>query len=194
MSAPESVFGSLLVCRVDSQWNHRQRLYLAPNDPPERVMREEQWRTWWGGEGEGAKGKTAAVRAKDEIWTKDKQRTHKEKMTETQDWAGRINIRPCTRVFIDRELSFLIGKCLKPNRGKEQKAAWKQEQDNCSLWPSTILHLVLPTAYHQQFDVCFSVIVCDILNENEVRWSMQLNLQFMVCSIIRQWSDFPSLH
>lgn len=42
-SAPRSVSGSLLVCRVDSPWTRRYRLYLTLNDPPERVMRE-RWR------------------------------------------------------------------------------------------------------------------------------------------------------
>lgn len=50
MTAPKSVCGSLLVCRVDSPWTHTFRLYLTPNDPPERVMREQQ----------GKKGKTGS--------------------------------------------------------------------------------------------------------------------------------------
>lgn len=34
--------GSLLVCRIDSPWMLASRLYLTLNDPPERVMREQQ--------------------------------------------------------------------------------------------------------------------------------------------------------
>lgn len=140
----------------------------------------------------GGGGKTQNSSSQSQRWDLNKRQTENTqgendgdpRLTEQAESTSGLS----TRVFIDRELfrSFLIGKCLKPNRGKEEKAAWKQQQDNCSLWPSTILHLLLPTAYHQQFDVCFSVIFCAILNENEIRWSMQLNLQFMVCSIIRQ--------
>lgn len=82
MTAPKSVSGSLLVCRVDSPWTHTFRLYLTPNDPPERVMREQQGKRGKTGseggygvsEGErgcgvkmGRRGRTEAARERDEI-------------------------------------------------------------------------------------------------------------------------------
>lgn len=156
-------------------------------------------REWWerSSEGRGEAGRERRQKAKQqqsEPKMRSEQKTNREhtrrkwQRPET-DWSGGINIGPRTRVFIDRELfrSFLIGKCLKPNRGKEQKA----ESENSS-------ETTVPFGRAQSYIFCclqptttslmcaFLWYFCGILNESELRWSMQLNLQLMVCSIIRQ--------
>lgn len=156
-------------------------------------------REWWerSSEGHGEAGRGRRQKAKQqqsEPKMRSEQKTNREHTRRKwqrpkTDWAGRINIRPCTRVFIDRELfrSFLIGKCLKPNRGKEQKA--ESENSSKTTVPfgqeqSYIFCCLQPTA--NSLMCAFLWYFCGILNESELRWSMQLNLQFMVCSIIRK--------
>lgn len=84
-SAPGSVSGSLLVCRVDSPWAHRYRLYLTPNDPPERVTRERAERMERAQERENRGSER-------QRWTGRKnKRTWEEKMKEAWDWLSRQN-------------------------------------------------------------------------------------------------------
>lgn len=128
MSAHGSVSGSLLVCRVDSLWTHRHRLYLTLNDPPERVMRERdeegeneerEWSEW-------RRGRTEAARDKDEIgWTRTKnKRTWEEKKKEAWDWLSGQNQHQAldlSTYWWNPFRLFLTGKRLKPNPGREQE-------------------------------------------------------------------------